>query len=169
MAGPFQFQSPKSLRPPLRPSGTVAAARCDDIDALDAELAALVGRTLALSDGLGPDANGDLTWMIAKVIPLTRTGLKPCVSLSPVEFELLGHSRRGDRIDLAVEGGCGTRGELRLQYPRSGWRLYVVTPIAPPSAAPTPAAPPELADEPEKDAEDSARRKRDDIFRRMFG
>ncbi len=162
MAGPFQFpSSSKPPKPPLKPNGTVATTKCDDIDSLDAELSALVGKTLALSDGLPPDANGNLIWMTAKVIPLTRTGLKPYVSLSPAEFKLLGHSRGTRRIDMTVEGGCGTRGELRLHYPRSGWRLYIVRPAA---VKPPPAQQqPELADEPA-----GCGRRRDNIFRKMF-
>lgn len=174
MSGIFQLWPSK--QPPLKPNGTTAPVDCRDIDALDAELALWYGGTLALSDGHGPDSNGDLTWMRPKVIPLTRTGTKPYVTLD-VEFKLIGRSRGRSWITLVVEGACGTQGELRLNYPSSslvsastgsrGWQLHVVTPHR--VAAPPPAAPPELADEPEKDDEGSAKQKRDDIFRKMFG
>ncbi len=176
MAGPFQLWP--SSPPPLKPGGAASPMDCDDIDALDAALAAMspvngvLYKTLALSDGHGPDSNGDLTWMLPKVIPLTPTGVKPYVTLS-VEFRLISHSKGRAWIDLLIEGDCGTRGELRLGYPssgRRGWQLHVVThPCATPSPNPAcgnAAPPPELADEPKKDDKDSS--KRDDIFREMF-
>jgi len=185
MLGSTQPWTPKP--PPLRPNGTTAPVGCDDIDALNTALATLRGKTLALSDGHGPDSNGDLTWMRPKVIPLTRTGTKPHVTLD-VDIRLVGHSRSRNWITLLVEGACGTRGELRLNYPSSsmvprpgfkGWQLHVVTPhpsaVAPlppsddPLARENPPNPlPELANEPEKDTEGSEQ-KRDDIFRKMFG
>lgn len=176
MAGPFQtpWSSPK---PPLLPSGPVAEVSCGDIDALDASLAFLTDETLALSDGNGPDADGDLTWMLPKVIPLTRTGLTPYVALD-LEFRLLGHTRGRRWITLLIEGRCGTWGELRLGFPSfapgpKGWQLHTVTQrtAAPQNPAhENPPSPPELANEPEDaDAEGSAKQKRDDIFRRMFG
>lgn len=170
MAGPFQTLGLRPSSPPLLPSGPATDVPCGDIGSLDSSLASLTNKTLALSDGHGPDANGDLTWMLPKVIPLTRTGLKPHVTLD-LEFRLLGHITGRRWITILIEGDCGTRGELRLGFQSSGgpdgWQLHVVAPAVP---VPPPAheKPPELADEPE-DAEDSAKRKRDDIFKRMFG
>lgn len=175
MAGPFQLWTPK---PVPQPNGITTELPCDDVDALDAALSSLAGEALALSDGHGPDANGDLTWMLPKVIPLTRTGTKPYVTLN-LDFKLLSHSKGRDRIDMVIEGDCGTPGELRLRFSSSflsgsgprGWQLHLVTPhpiMAAPLAQDKPLVPPELADEPEEDAEDAAKRRRDDIFKKMF-
>jgi len=160
---------------PLKPNGTTVPVDCDDIDVLDATLGTLRGRTMALSDGHGADSNGDLTWMRPKVIPLISTSTKPYVTLD-VDIRLIGHSRGRCCITLLVEGACGGRGELRLSYPSSsmvphtakGWQLHVVTPYTAAAHA-NATIPPELANEPEKDAEGSARQKRDDIFKKMFG
>ena len=164
----WPFSSLWTPKPTLKPSGITTALCCYDINALDTALRAVSkGEMLALSDGHGPDANGELTWMLPKVIPLTRTGNKPFVILS-LEFRLLGHKVDRVWIDVILEGDCGTQGELRLVFPppvsanARGWQLHIV---APHQGA---QAPPELMSEPE-DAENSVKRKRDDIFRKMFG
>ena len=138
-----------------------------DIDALDAELGALRGLSLAMSDGSG-------TWMRLRVVLLVPGGCKPTAVLSDVEFLLLGHSRHpasgiSNCLELTVEDVVfGTQGTLRLMFPASGWRLHAVLPATPASTA-TPSAPaPASSAPPQADADESARRKRDDIFRRMF-
>lgn len=162
----------------LKPSGITKELPCYDIDALDTALLALsTGDVLALSDGHGADASGDLTWMLPKVIPLTRISNKPFVTLS-LEFKLLDYNKGRSWINIIIEGSCGTLGEMRLNFgsaPTSnsranlkGWLLHLVTHHQVASAPESPQAPAELASEPE-DAENSVKRKRDDIFRKMFG
>lgn len=98
-------------------------------------------------------------------------------------------------LELTVEDVVfGTQGTLRLTFPASGWRLHAILPTAPAWTAPPgawgtprssppqadaprpPPGAPQQADAPDQpptappmaDAEGSARRKRDEIFRRMF-
>lgn len=170
--------------PILPPSGFLTDLPCDSPDDLDAVLASRVGRTLALSDGYG-------TWMRPKVVPLIRGPKRPTTTLD-VEFELVGHSRpQSNRIDLVIEGACGTRGELRLMWPRSaygfppgprGWQLHIVgmIVIAPcctgaigPTSLPDPLGLEPSTPEPEEpvtsnDPDESIKRKRDDLLREMF-
>ena len=137
----------------------------DDIDALSAELRTLrTGQLLAISDWSG-------TWMRPRVVLLVPLGHRPTAVLSGVEFLLLGHARGKDRLDLTIEGAAsGTRGTLRLAFPQQGWRLHAVARQSapaqpPPAAAPPPASAPAPA---RADAEKSARRRQDDIFRKIF-
>ena len=109
------------------------------IDALDAELGALVGRRL----------------------------LKVGVLCTEVEFTLLGHHRALDasRVYLEMDVSsamCGSGVQmLRLPFPQRdwGWRLYEVMAS---SGWPAPVAPVAA------DAEGAVRRRRDDMLRRVF-
>jgi len=162
------FGANVSSRTPNPPPAGGTRELPEDIDALDAELGTLHGRSLAMSDGFG-------TWMRLRVV-LLLPGSKPTGVLSDVEFLLLGHSRHPafgtlNYLELTVEDVVfGTQGTLRLTFPASGWRLHAVLPTA--SVASAPAAPPRAPDPapnaPQVDADESVRRKRDDILRRMF-
>lgn len=179
----WNLQVPKNP-PPTVPSGPVTDLPCDSPDDLDAALVSRVGRKLALSDGYG-------TWMHPRVVPLIRGPKHPTVTLD-TEFELVGHSRpKSNRIDLIVEGVCGTRGELRLMWPQSaysfppgprGWQLHLVGMIVvgqlfgctggtgPPDHPHTPEPEPPIPElEEPDDPDESVKRKRDDLLREVFG
>ena len=156
--------------PPLAPKGKTTKLP-DDIFALDGRLAGLRGKTLAMS-------SGGTAWMRPRVIPLVPNGRKPTVYLS-VECTLVSHGRHGNALELVLEGECGTRGTLKLTFPPQGWKLHLVEAIAP--AAPNPTVKPDEKPEEKpkppaelggggapEEAEDSVRKKRDDVFRNIF-
>jgi len=125
----------------------------DDIDALDAELGALVGARLVQSDA------SRRCWLLQ---PTGGAMADRCTYvLAKAEFTLAGHARRGDALILdIVVRATGSRGPLEM---RSPFRLYEVLPGR---TAPVPARTP--CPSPAPDAEGSAGRRRDDMLRRVF-
>jgi hypothetical protein len=133
-------QCPSSSPPPAAPQRTPRLRELPGgVDALDAELGALVGRRL----------------------------LKAGALCTEVEFTLLGHHRALDAsrvyLELSADGGAPWLAsaprltEVRLPFPQRdwGWRLYEVLADWPAPAAPA-------------DADASVRRRRDDMLRRVF-
>jgi hypothetical protein len=140
--------SASSSPPPPAPQRTpVLRELPGGIDALDAELGALVGRRL----------------------------LKVGILCTEVEFTLLGHHRALDAsrvyLELSADGGVPRLAfapgaprltEVRLPFPQRdwGWRLYEVMS----SSGGRPGSPASAA----ADAEGAVRRRRDDMLRRVF-
>ena len=106
-----------------------------------AELGALAGRRMAWGR--------PLCW----ARPLTHAAY---ADPADAEFTLVGHVRRADALILEVVervGGERSLMEVKFPQPRS-WRLHEVLPGPAPAAA--------------QDAEGAARRKRDEMLRRVF-